>query len=323
MILILSKAKHEASTDEVIDWLAHFKQDFYRINGEDFERELLDLEPIGSSYGKKSFVLNKINEAKIIWYRRWYDYNNLHYLKNMDVHAATRYYAFIQNEVKSLNRIIFTKFKEKKWLNYPLFSEGKIQILRKAQDVGLDIPATIVTNNKETVAEFLKKHGKIITKPLSEAVFINYKNHHFLSYTAVIDDQNFEQIPNTFFPSLFQQNVEKKYEIRTFVLGKKIFSMAIFSQNDPKTLQDFRRYNHQNPNRFIPFKLPTQIESKIFKLMDNLDLQTGSIDIILDTTGKFFFLEINPNGQFGMVSKPCNYFLEREIAEYLISNKDK
>ena len=322
MILVLSRAKHEPSTDEVIDWLAYFEQDFFRINGEDFERELLDFEPIGKVYSKKSFILNKVNEAKIIWYRRWYDYENLHYLKDMGVQAATRYYSFIQNEIKVLNRAVFQEFKDKKWLNYPLFSENKIQILRKAQETGLNIPATIITNNKKTVATFLKEHDTIITKPLSEAVFIDYKNVHFLSYTTVINGDNFNKIPENFFPSLFQENIEKKYEIRAFVLGKKIFSMAIFSQNDPKTLQDFRRYNYQNPNRFVPFKLPIQIESKIFKLMDNLDLQTGSIDLIKDTKGQFYFLEINPNGQYGMVSKPCNYFLEREIAEYLILNKD-
>jgi ATP-GRASP peptide maturase of grasp-with-spasm system len=322
MILVLSKAKHEASTDEVIDWLAHFEQDFFRVNGEDFERELLDFEPIGKVYSEKSFILKKMNDAKIIWYRKWYDYDNLHYLKNIGVQAATRYYSFIQNEIKVLNRAIFQEFKAKKWLNYPLFSENKLQILRKAQEVGLNIPATVITNNKETVVTFLKEHEIIITKPLGEAVFIDYKNVHFLSYTIVLNNSNIREIPETFFPSLFQENIDKKYEIRAFVLGKKIFSMAIFSQNDPKTLQDFRRYNYQNPNRFVPFNLPSQIESKIFCLMDELDLQTGSIDLIKDTTGKYYFLEINPNGQYGMVSKPCNYFLEREIAEYLILNKD-
>jgi len=103
---------------------------------------------------------------------------------------------------------------------------------------------------------------------------------------------------------------------------RKFSQWQFFPKNDPKTLQDFRRYNYQNPNRFVPFNLPSQIESKIFCLMDELDLQTGSIDLIKDTTGKYYFLEINPNGQYGMVSKPCNYFLEREIAEYLILNKD-
>jgi hypothetical protein len=30
------------------------------------------------------------------------------------------------------------------------------------------------------------------------------------------------------------------------------------------------------------------------------------------------FLEVNPTGQYGMVSDPCNYYLDKKIAEYLI-----
>jgi hypothetical protein len=36
--------------------------------------------------------------------------------------------------------------------------------------------------------------------------------------------------------------------------------------------------------------------------------------MILTKDGRFVFLEANPIGQFGMTSKPCNFFLEREIA---------
>jgi D-alanine-D-alanine ligase-like ATP-grasp enzyme len=48
-----------------------------------------------------------------------------------------------------------------------------------------------------------------------------------------------------------------------------------------------------------------------------LKLNTGSIDLIVNTTGEYIFLEVNPVGQFGMVSSPCNYYLEREIARFL------
>jgi hypothetical protein len=34
--------------------------------------------------------------------------------------------------------------------------------------------------------------------------------------------------------------------------------------------------------------------------------------------GREVFLEVNPVGQFGMVSAPCNYHLEKKVAELLI-----
>jgi D-alanine-D-alanine ligase-like ATP-grasp enzyme len=94
--------------------------------------------------------------------------------------------------------------------------------------------------------------------------------------------------------------------------------MAIFSQMDDKTNTDFRKYNIKKPNRNIPFQLPKSIEKKLWQFMQELELNTGSIDIVVDKSNNYYFLEVNPIGQFGMVSFPCNYLLEKKVAEHLI-----
>lgn len=53
--------------------------------------------------------------------------------------------------------------------------------------------------------------------------------------------------------------------------------------------------------------------------MNSLDLDSGSIDMIVDSSLTYYFLEVNPIGQFEMVSMPCNYNLEKLIAEELIT----
>ena len=120
-----------------------------------------------------------------------------------------------------------------------------------------------------------------------------------------------------FHPSKFQQLIEKKIEIRLFYLDGKIYSMAIFSQRRDESKVDFRKYDFINPDRYVPFKLPTDIENSLTSLIKSVDLNTCSIDLIKGVDGKFYFLEINPVGQFGMVSKPCNYNLEMEMALFL------
>jgi D-alanine-D-alanine ligase-like ATP-grasp enzyme len=52
--------------------------------------------------------------------------------------------------------------------------------------------------------------------------------------------------------------------------------------------------------------------------MEELPLTTGSLDFIRTPGGRHVFLEVNPAGQFAMVSLPCNYRLEKRVAEYLI-----
>jgi glutathione synthase/RimK-type ligase-like ATP-grasp enzyme len=68
----------------------------------------------------------------------------------------------------------------------------------------------------------------------------------------------------------------------------------------------------------VPYRVPDEVASKVVTLMNRLDLETGSLDLIRAVDGKTYFLEVNPVGQFGMVSKPCNYHLERRVAEYLM-----
>lgn len=119
-----------------------------------------------------------------------------------------------------------------------------------------------------------------------------------------------------------QENIPKKYELRVFYLKERIFAMAIFSQNDDKTKVDFRNYNWSKPNRFTPYSLPRKIEDKIKYFMKSMNLNCGSIDMIVDIEGRYIFLEVNPKGQFGMVSLPCSYHLDFEIAKELVGYEE-
>ena len=111
--------------------------------------------------------------------------------------------------------------------------------------------------------------------------------------------------------------MEKAFELRIFYLRGKFYSTAIFSQNDEQTKVDFRNYNDDKPNRVIPFNIPKKLKIKLNKLMRKLKLDSGSIDIIVTNKGEYVFLEVNPVGQFTQVSSPCNYYLEKEIAEII------
>ncbi len=99
--------------------------------------------------------------------------------------------------------------------------------------------------------------------------------------------------------------------------------MAIMSQADEMTETDFRCYNWEKPNRCLPYQLPTTEESKVKNLMDKIGLNCGSLDFIVDINDKFYFLEVNSTGQFGMVDFPCNYNLHKIVAEQLIKMDSK
>jgi ATP-GRASP peptide maturase of grasp-with-spasm system len=214
--------------------------------------------------------------------------------------------------------------KEKKWLTNPReLSQYKPQVLIAAKKVGMEIPDTIITTAKEDLIIFKAKYDRIISKSISDMVELGNNADIYDTMTIEISEEIIKKTNSIFFPSLFQELIEKEYEIRSFYLDGEFYSMAIFSQNDKKTEIDFRNYNSKNPNRTIPYKLPDEIEDKLRNLMKMLHILTGSLDIIKSLDGKYVFLECNPVGQFGMTSFPCNYYIDQKIAKYLISNDSR
>jgi ATP-GRASP peptide maturase of grasp-with-spasm system len=187
-----------------------------------------------------------------------------------------------------------------------------------AREAGLSVPRTIVTTRKSELARFREENRDIICKAISEAIIISDIDYGYIyNYTHVLSDSTFDKLGETFPVSLFQHKIEKKYELRVFYLNNEFYAMAIFSQADTQTSVDFRRYNHEKPNRTVPYSLPDSIKRCLAALMKVAGLNTGSIDMAVNQNNEYFFFEVNPVGQFGMTSYPCNYYLEKKIAEYL------
>ncbi len=184
-----------------------------------------------------------------------------------------------------------------------------------AMKVGLNVPDSCVTTNINDAYKILG--SQVITKSIQHQLGFVDKDKFYGLYTSKLNN---EENKSNFFPTQFQSLIEKSYELRIFYLKDKLFSMAIFSQNDKQTSVDFRHYNNKKPNRFIPYKLPKIIETKIKKLMKLLNLTTGSIDMIVTKKKEYVYLEVNPFGQYDMVSVPCNYYLDKFIANQLLNN---
>jgi ATP-GRASP peptide maturase of grasp-with-spasm system len=220
-------------------------------------------------------------------------------------------------QLQRLTNFLILHLRNKNWLPYPLcLPLNKLYVLEIAQHLGFTIPKTMVINRKSSI----KDSDSYITKSLYDPTLSIMPNgNRFLNYTNRITPENNDCIPSSFFPSLIQEHIEKEYEIRTFFINGKLFSMGIFSQNDDRTKIDFRRYNISKPSRFTPITTPVEISDKIPMLMDKLNLNTGSLDFIKGKDSKYYFLEINPTGQFGMIDGACNYGLHKLVAEELIA----
>jgi ATP-GRASP peptide maturase of grasp-with-spasm system len=193
---------------------------------------------------------------------------------------------------------------------------NKLLVLHAAKRVGLMVPPFQISNSKASLMAAISDKPSI-TKPITDVLYLfdaEYANTGYYSYTEAIAASALCQLPDHISPSFVQEQVLKRFDVRVFFMEGRCHAMAIFSQSDEQTRVDFRRYNYATPNRSVPLNLPSELEAKIVLLFESLQLNTGSADFVVNEQGLYFFLEINPVGQFSMVSTPCNYFLEQEVA---------
>ncbi|SEW52250.1 grasp-with-spasm system ATP-grasp peptide maturase [Chitinophaga arvensicola] len=308
-ILILSQSHLEGTTDHVCQWLHHLQIPYLRLNGEDLFR-LQHLSDLPGNAG-----------VSTVWYRRKISSFPAKYtLKQPDFSTQYTLKRFLVDEFNGLHSFLFYSIDRHKWLNDPISEDylNKLHVLALARQCGINTPFTDVVTSKTAIAQLLDSYPELIVKPLSECIFLeDTEGGRYKMLTETISKENLRTVPEQFFPSLIQEKITKKFEIRTFYLDGDCYSMAIFSQNNRKTKDDFRNYDHQRPNRTVPYQLPADLASKLDQLMKSLRFKTGSIDLMVDMQGNYHFLEINPEGQFGMVSYPCNYYLEKKLAQWL------
>lgn len=332
MICILSQSFIEGTTEVVLEWLRAWRVPHVRLNATDIAKAHESSGAVFSISKAEVSVRLTIDgedfdpsDIKVVWFRRWAYTADMSvprlfaepsYRSDSNVFFASNH---LFKELQGVTKFLLSTLSSSKWLGDPKNSApNKLQVLKLATEVGLDVPDTLVTADVNELQRFIEKHGAVITKPIGDMLLCSFNEREFGTYTSVIDDEFVtEHRRHASFPSLYQEKLDKKYEIRTFYLDGECYSMAMFTQQQANTQSDFRKYCYEDPVREVPYQLPTPIEAAIRKLMEDLCLDTGSIDIVRTTDDRYVFLEVNPVGQFGMVSAPCNYHLERKVAKYL------
>lgn len=313
MILILSE-DFDKPTERVISKLKEKKANYFVIYGSDFINKKISINITDKIIKYEDKILKDI---EITWFRRWI---NRKYEFSDNVNENN----YLKEEFHEYSANFMNYLPTKKWLNTPPYIKTyptKSLQLKTARDCGLYIPNTLVTNNKDSLKTFFKeKSGNIITKNLSNPFTFVKEGINYASYTTIVDKKDIDSQSLIFFPSIFQENIQKEIELRVFYFHRRFYTYAIFSSKNKQTSIDFRVYDHDKPNKIMKYELPTEIKDRLTNFMEKLDLHTGSIDLI-KSGSKYIFLEVNCQGMFGGME---NYGLniEEDIANYLIEKDE-
>lgn len=208
---------------------------------------------------------------------------------------------------------------EGRWLNEPTAmdrAEDKLRQLRLASAIGLQVPRTLVSNDRAQIAGFVGQ-APAVAKPLrngrlgrrgDEAVVFTTR----LDSISEADDAAIEAAP-----FIVQEEVPKFADVRVTVVGNDIFAVKIASQVDEDAQVDWRRGDLVSLAHEA-FELPQPAAGQCVELVKALGLRFGAIDLVLDQQDRYWFLEINPNGQWGWIQSRTGQPIAGAIARELL-----
>lgn len=192
-------------------------------------------------------------------------------------------------------------------------ASSKAWQLQVATDIGFKVPATLITNDYDRVCKFVKAQGVIAVKPFSPHYWHEVdRGRYRVASTSVLDDPTvLDRQAVEICPTIYQKFVNKRHELRVTVIGRRIFVARIAKLNGG-AFTDWRFHIGTGEERLQVDVLPAHLERKVLELLNELGLQYGCIDLVVDQNGDIYFLEINPSGQF--------LFVEQEVPELPLLN---
>ena len=305
-VLIVSSTI-DYSTDLVCCELERRGCSYLRINRDLFGKYniVYDIDGQTMSFqieGKKYIVNN--DSLKSIFFRApvFFRYSNKLAL-NEQLYRS-QWGAFIRN------LIVFDKAK---WINHPVATyraENKMLQLQIAKSVGMRIPKTFIGNHLPSI---IKDNDYYIVKALDAPIFYDGEEEMF-TYSTVLTGKYLTNSNLKDAPVILQEYLTPKIDYRVTVVNDRIFP-TIIQIGDSGIEGDWRKHGKSELS-YIPAQLPNELEIKLHLIMDELGLTFGGIDLAL-CGDEFYFIEVNPTGEWGWLVKTAGHEIHKAIADYL------
>ena len=203
------------------------------------------------------------------------------------------------------------------WLSPPgkaADAEYKPLQLRIAAESGLRVPQTLITNDPVAAQSFADAmDGPVIYKPfypVRELVDGQTKT----VYTSIVAPGDLPHADIATTAHLFQKFLPKEYEVRLTAVGERLFAAEIHASSERSRIDWRSDYTSHTYQICEP---PADVAAGIRRMLLRLGLPYGAFDFAVDPDGNWWFLEINPSGQYGFVEIATGLPITAAIADYL------
>lgn len=320
MILCISHSGDFYTIDIVINKLKELGKEVVRLNSDTFSDQLsfhysAGLEGVDVTLTAEGKTFSA-KDIEAVWYRKLWKIN-------VPKELEESYAGIFQQEYSIMRNLFFESVPNIFWMN-PMaldhrVSLNKLEQLRIASSCGIDIPESIFTNDAQKVMTFFyeKCQGNMIAK-LHGSLSRSMNGDAPFFPTTLITVENLIHLDSLCYcPMIFQRMIPKEYELRIVYVDGIFFTGKINTTTSEKGKIDWRAAN--DLPAWEKYTLPLRICNLLTKMMQKMGLFFGAIDMIRQKDGRYIFLEVNPQGEWGMLQRDLDYPIGETIAEKLIS----
>jgi hypothetical protein len=180
--------------------------------------------------------------------------------------------------------------------------------LAVAERVGLRVPATLVTSDGEAARRFLAGRGE--AGAVVKAVHATAQDWRRTRRTG---PGNGAARGLRHVPAILQERVPG-VDVRVTAVGDELFAAEIDARRSPSP-DDYRGFERRC--RFARCRLPAGVERGLRALLRELGLVYGAADLRRRDDGAWFFLEVNPGGQWLFVEERTGLRITEAVAALL------
>lgn len=315
MIFIVSTT-FDRSTDLVVEWLHSLSAPTLRINLDNFQN---------LSNQEHQIISDAINEKFkfVLWIRTNKAGNFLNIdSKSIEIEKEKLIVYFHEFYHGVLNQLSTRCSYRLGFDFFEVLSFNKLKYLIHAKNSNmLLVPTFLITSKLEDLKKFKSEQKRIITKCFGDVFTLPMDSDSDLkSLTIEITNKDIEAIPEIFPTSFFQARIEKKFDLKVFFLHDTIYPVILKSPVDELT--DYRGDEIQSI-LLSKYCISDNFRILLGNYIKNLAFNIGVIDFVVSTDDKYYFLEVNPFGQFRDLSTTYDAEIEFQIAKKLLNEYKK
>jgi glutathione synthase/RimK-type ligase-like ATP-grasp enzyme len=208
------------------------------------------------------------------------------------------------------------------WLNHPYanrLARNKPLQLALAVRAGLSVPETRITDDPEEIRALHGRWGgQMVAKLAGGQIAAPTAEEQYVVYTTLVGpDDLSSDAALAACPAIYQQRVEKAFDLRVTIVGERIFACRIDSQDHEQGAVDWRGAG-AGALPIRPYELDPATASKCLVVMRALGLDLAGLDLIVTPRGETVFLEVNAAGQWLWVQEATNMPIAGAIVDQLL-----